>query len=206
MWTVRAGEWFFMRRNYVPVVLHVFLVFWPYPSIEIERTALLWPLGGAILVPAICLRLWAVRYIGKRARTRKAGAKWLIRRGPFARVRNPIYIANMLCHAAAPLWFEMPWYAAVLVPCIFVHYHLIVLFEEHRLAELFGDEFRAYARDVPRWLPRPTRRGEAPPEPEPVRVFSWEEVLRREAPFLFGLASAVGAAVFKDWLQHALLG
>jgi protein-S-isoprenylcysteine O-methyltransferase Ste14 len=81
----------------------------------------------------------------------------LVVRGPYRWVRNPMYIAiltillgEVMLSASARLLA----YGAV----VFAAFHLfITLYEEPKLASLFGDEFAEYRARVPRWIPRAPR-------------------------------------------------
>lgn len=76
----------------------------------------------------------------------------LITTGAFAWSRNPIYLADaivlfgwwLIFGAALPLLF-----VAIFIWIINVRF---IRPEEQRLAEAFGDEFRAYASTVRRWI------------------------------------------------------
>jgi protein-S-isoprenylcysteine O-methyltransferase Ste14 len=80
----------------------------------------------------------------------------LLTEGIYARVRNPRYLEFMsfVLGYAAFANFSGTWALLLLVlPAT----HLLVLMEEQELRERFGEEYEAYCRRVPRWVPR-TRR------------------------------------------------
>lgn len=76
----------------------------------------------------------------------------LVAAGPFARSRNPIYLAYLLILLGeALLWGDaaLLLYAALVAAAT----HLwVVLVEEPGLRRRFGEEFERYAGRVPRWL------------------------------------------------------
>ncbi|MDO5500986.1 MAG: isoprenylcysteine carboxylmethyltransferase family protein [Propionibacteriaceae bacterium] len=78
----------------------------------------------------------------------------LIRTGPFARTRNPIYVSMagvLIAHAIARRS------AAALIPAaafVGLINRLQIAREEDALHEAFGAEYRAYAETVPRWVGR----------------------------------------------------
>lgn len=132
------------------------------------------------------LRVWAVRAIGKRARVRHAGAKELLVAGPYARVRNPLYVANTAIIAGLALAAGGgPWTLAVVAATLAI-YALVVRHEEQQLVALFGADYEAYRGRVPRWWPRlrPATEDEVTPWP-------WSHVLRREAGLVLGLPLAL---------------
>ena len=74
--------------------------------------------------------------------------------GPFRWVRNPGYIAVVSLVVGQALLFGS---GAVLAYAAFLAlaFHLFVVFyEEPTLRAQFGEEYDAYCRAVPRWLPR----------------------------------------------------
>ena len=76
----------------------------------------------------------------------------LVRTGVFRRSRHPIYLADLLILTGAGLIWSAPL-ALALVPVLFVVLdRRFVRPEERRLAEVFGDEYAAWARQTRRWL------------------------------------------------------
>jgi protein-S-isoprenylcysteine O-methyltransferase Ste14 len=78
--------------------------------------------------------------------------------GAYRHVRNPMYLAVIALMAGQGLLLGRPVlfvYAAVfwVVVAAFVHGY-----EEPTLASRFGDEYDAYRRAVPAWMPRRTPR------------------------------------------------
>lgn len=152
-------------------------------------------LGGGLLAGGVLLRLLCVRFIGKRARVRTSGAARLFCEGPFARVRNPLYIANLqIASGAAVLAGLGPW-TFLLAAYVLAVYHLVVQGEEATLRDLFGSRYDVYAARVPRWVPRLS--AAQPVEPTPPEPFPWASVLAREGPtMLLGVAAAFGAILY----------
>jgi protein-S-isoprenylcysteine O-methyltransferase Ste14 len=78
----------------------------------------------------------------------------LVVSGGFRHVRNPGYIAVVSMVVGQGLFLgstAILLYAA----CLALGFHLfVVLFEEPTLRRQFGEEYAAYCRRVPRWLPR----------------------------------------------------
>jgi hypothetical protein len=88
----RAGAWLFRRRTSIPVPLALALLFIPAP--EPPSTTVRW-LGVALVACGEGLRLWAVRHIGVISRTRSDRLGPLVETGPFALIRNPLYVGNL---------------------------------------------------------------------------------------------------------------
>lgn len=81
----------------------------------------------------------------------------LTRRGPYAWVRNPMYLALFLLVGGEAALFRS-WHIGVYWIFLVCALHLLVLgHEEPNLRFRFGAVFEDYRRDVPRWLPRRPR-------------------------------------------------
>jgi protein-S-isoprenylcysteine O-methyltransferase Ste14 len=79
--------------------------------------------------------------------------------GPYRWVRNPIYIGALLVVVGeAWLFLSLPLLAYGGAMAIFFHL-FVVSYEEPTLRRRFGSSYREYQRIVPRWIPRPPRRG-----------------------------------------------
>lgn len=190
---VSIGRVCFKYRSYLPVSIYLAMLFLPRSPFPLPM--LLWAVGGILIAFGIGIRLWGIRHIGKRARTRKDKARFLIAGGPFAMVRNPLYIANTATGCGFCMAFELPW--SLPPPYIFLigtFYSFIVRYEENFLTLKFGRDYRLYAARVPRWIPKLSR----PPVAE--STFSWAEVLRWERSFIGIIAVGLVSAIMKGIL------
>ena len=113
------------------------------------------PLSLAIGLPLAVLgeavRLWAAGHIEK--------TKALATGGPYAHTRNPLYAGSVLLALGAALAAASPWVALVVVLYFVAFYPSVVREEAKFLAEKFGPDYAAWARDVPAFLPRITPAG-----------------------------------------------
>lgn len=106
------------------------------------------------MVAAFAVRVWGASYLS--ATTvwdEKAHAEMLLTAGPFAHLRHPLYLGNILLGiglgAAAPL---AGWAFIVIATFIFVQ--ALIRFEERGLAARHGATFQAYAHSVPSLVPK----------------------------------------------------
>jgi protein-S-isoprenylcysteine O-methyltransferase Ste14 len=117
-----------------------------------ERLAL--TVGGLILAFGIGLQIACIRTL-KSAKTTplfKKPTMQILQRGPYAKSRNPIYIAVLLQFSGLALMFNTWWIVAIL-PVLFLYLHFgVIAGEERYLERKFGDDYRAYMSGVPRWL------------------------------------------------------
>lgn len=111
-------------------------------------------LGVATAAVALVLAGWAALTFARARTTLIPGQppSVMVTHGPFRFSRNPIYLADLLILAGWALWLGT-LAGLVLVPVLlWTLERRFILPEEAALAERFGDDFRAYADRVPRWL------------------------------------------------------
>jgi len=109
------------------------------------------------------IRLWAVHHIGVISRTRSPRLGPLVTTGPFALVRNPLYLGNIALWVGFAVTANVLWMAPVIVALLGFEYHAIVRWEEQLLESRRGDEYRTYAARVRRWMPGPSQAALADP-------------------------------------------
>ncbi len=103
------------------------------------------------------LRFWGVAYAGPSTRTtKKVTCARLVTEGPYAYVRNPLYIGNFFVGLGflVMAWAWMPWILFVFFLLFTVQYSAIVHLEEEFLLQKFGNMYRAFQSQVPKWIPR----------------------------------------------------
>ena len=166
--------------------------------------------AGAILVAlGEAIRLWGVRQIGAISRTRSDRLGPLVASGPFALVRNPLYLGNVALWVGFAVSARLLWLAPVFVAILAFEYHAIVRWEERLLEERLGERYHAYTSQVPRWIPTTITRARrerremdfsAGSAASTVNVFSWRETFYSERGTL--IAIAVGYALL--WIKSQL--
>ena len=140
-------------------------------------------LGLPVSLLGLMLRAWAAGHLEKN--------RSLADSGPYAYVRNPLYIGTLLV-AAGFVIASRRWELGVLFAAVFLLIYLpVVELEEQHLRSLFP-QYADYARRVPRLWPRFTISGP--------RRFRWSLYLRNQeyqalGGFLAGLALLIWKAV-----------
>jgi protein-S-isoprenylcysteine O-methyltransferase Ste14 len=153
------------------------------------------PAGISLLALLLAVRLWTTRYMGGAARVhaRKAQQQRVLQTdGPFAWVRNPLYLANSFGLAGACLLFGPPWLAALALVVSLLWYRAIIGWEEQVLSGLYGEPYRDYLARVPRLLPRPPGGASAAPGRE---LYPWNKVFRRERGALFAVLALIALSL-----------
>lgn len=112
-------------------------------------------LGGAALI------LWARTILtiqGEGTPDPDNPPRNLVEQGPYRYTRNPMNLGGFLFLAGLGLLMRsLLLFLYVPALATFVHLHL-VREEEPELRQRFGEQYEAYRRRVPRWLPLPWRR------------------------------------------------
>jgi protein-S-isoprenylcysteine O-methyltransferase Ste14 len=114
-------------------------------------------LGLALIGAGFSLWLWTVRLLARRGKGTLAPwdpTRRLVVAGPYRHLRNPMIsaVVSVLLGEAA-LFGSLPLLAWAALFFAVNHVGFLV-YEEPGLERRFGDEYRAYRRQVPRWLPR----------------------------------------------------
>ncbi len=113
----------------------------------------------AIALVAQIFRTWAAGFVGTSARGSNTHAELLLTAGPYAYVRNPMYLGVLIITTAfaamSGLLYALPiaWTVYAFV------YSNVIPYEEAYLRKRFGPEYEAYRGPVPRLVP--TRHGYA---------------------------------------------
>jgi len=187
------GGWLFRQRTWLPLPLVAALLLIPAPSDA--PGASLWIIGALVVAAGEAIRLWAVHHIGAISRTRSDRLGPLIASGPFAHVRNPLYVGNILLWTGFALSAQLAWFAPIVVILLALEYHAIIRWEERLLSERIGEPYAQYMSAVPRWFPTfaPSTRPAAPPS----STFSWRQTLFSER----GTLIAIGAGFLLLWIK-----
>lgn len=128
---------------------------WPFPASSVGELAL--AIVAVILAFASSLFcLLAVRILGKQwtYRARIIEGHELITTGPYAVVRNPIYLGMFGMILATGLVYSRWWNFLAAVVFFLIGNRIRIRAEEKLLSDTFGSQFDDYARQVPAFLPR----------------------------------------------------
>lgn len=122
-----------------------------------------WAYGllGAVVLAVQVWRVWAAGYVGRAARGARPVGDALVTAGPYAYLRNPMYLGTAVGLLAFASMSGL-WYAVLAVAALIaVVYTAAVVCEETFLTQAFGEEYRRYREAVPRLLPRLRAAGHA---------------------------------------------
>ncbi len=209
--TLRVGQALFRLRSLTPVPvlgLCAFLLwrsrgeapFGPGVDAALDAVGLLLAAAGQALRFAVLGQVPE----GTSGQNLTLQASTLNTRGPYAFVRNPLYLGNLgivlglLCVAGEP------WVALVALAFFFGEYFFIICAEESFLRGRFGAAFDDFCAKVPRWVPRLS-----PAYPGALRAgaFDWTRALKKEVnPFAAWASGALALFAWEWWARGALAG
>src|SRR5215813_11267031 len=109
----RVGGWLFRHRTIIPLPLVLALLIIPAG----DHPPLPWLAGMGVGVTFLgeALRMWAVRHIGAISRTRSDRLGPLVASGPFAIVRNPLYLGNITLWTGFAIAARLLWLVPLVV-------------------------------------------------------------------------------------------
>lgn len=141
-------------------------------------------IGIPVSLLGLWLRGWAAGHLAKNTT--------LARRGPYAHLRNPLYVGTLTV-AAGLVIASRQWSLALLFGAVFLLIYLPVIeLEEQHLRKLFPD-YELYARDVPALWPRWSAT-EAPGN------FQWALYVRnQEYQALLGFLAGLALLIWKAY-------
>ena len=181
---VRIGGWLFRKRTSIPLPIVAALLLIPPAGADAGSSWLVWA-GVPIVMAGELIRMWGVHHIGSVSRTRSERLGPLIDHGPFAMVRNPLYIGNILLWLGFAVSARLPWLAPIVFALLALEYHAIVRWEERLLESRMGESYREYLQRVPRWLPNFAGRATSGDD----AAFSWRQTLYSERGTLIAIAA-----------------
>lgn len=138
----------FKYRSYTPIPFLVLMLIFENAS------PITLVIGFLIALTGELLRLWGVSWAGSETRTTGGvGGTFLVISGPFAHVRNPLYVGNILMYLGLGIMSMalFPYLQIVAIIFFVFQYHFIVKEEEGFLKTKFKDEYLRYLENVPRF-------------------------------------------------------
>jgi len=144
----------FKYRSYTPIPFVILMLIFENATI----TSLM--IGFIIAVVGEFVRFWGVSWAGSETRTTGGvGGTYLVISGPFAYVRNPLYVGNILMYFGLGIMSMalFPYLQIVAITFFIIQYNFIVKEEEGFLEKKFGNNYQKYLQNVPRFFPRVTK-------------------------------------------------
>ncbi len=115
--------------------------------------------GVPLLCTGFALWLWTVRLFARIGRGTLAPwdpTERLVVEGPYAHVRNPMITGVLAVLVGEALSFGSTAIAIWAAAFAAINHVFFLAYEEPSVERRFGDEYRLYKENVPRWIPRRT--------------------------------------------------
>jgi protein-S-isoprenylcysteine O-methyltransferase Ste14 len=192
----RIGALLFKVRGFTPIPFYLAGMFLPWG--REPRWMLAWAVGLPLIALGEAIRFWSIAHIGRSARTRKVKGRKLVASGPYALVRNPLYVGNVAIYLGITAASGLFWLVPVTLVWFALQYHCIVAWEEGILRERQGEAYVEYTSLVPRWVPRWPAEGLGIGPGYPL-----SEILFRERDSLLGVVGVTLLLAAREWARQA---
>lgn len=143
---LEIGENLFQWRNYTIIPAMMILLLF---SSTTPRSA---TIGTILIMLGTLSRIYTVAFMADDSPD-SVGADQLITSGPFALVRNPLYISNLIITLGVVFYSGVVILGTIVLAFFIFQYHCISKYEESSLLAKFGDEYQRYMDRVPAWVP-----------------------------------------------------
>ena len=101
--------------------------------------------GTGIAIAGIIVRMWAAGYVMKN--------KELATTGPYAYVRHPLYVGNILLLVAYSLASSLWWSFPLMIFLLWFYYPPTISYEDNKLKTLFGEEWENWSKNIHALIP-----------------------------------------------------
>lgn len=138
----------FKYRSYTPIPFLIVMLVFENATI----TSLV--VGFVIALFGEIIRFWGVSWAGSETRTTgNVGGSFLVVSGPFAHVRNPLYVGNILMYLGLGIMSMALFPSLQIVAIIFfiVQYYFIINEEERYLIKTYDNDYKKYLENVPKF-------------------------------------------------------
>jgi protein-S-isoprenylcysteine O-methyltransferase Ste14 len=156
-------DYLFTYRSYTPLPFLALMLLFAVPTLA----SLV--IGFVVAICGELVRFWGVSYAGSETRTTgKVGGTQLVTNGPYAYVRNPLYLGNIFTYLGVGIMSNalMPYLQLIALGYFFFQYAAIISIEEDYLSETFPG-WKDYSARVNRFVPKLRRfHGESSLVPE----------------------------------------
>jgi protein-S-isoprenylcysteine O-methyltransferase Ste14 len=162
---------------------------------------LLFALAALLIIMAALIRTWASSYLhAEVVYAADVKTESLVADGPYRRVRNPLYLANVLMTIGMGAMMSRSGFA-VAVAAMLVFCYRLIFREEAELLASQGERYERYRKAVPRLLP-----SLQPRVPSGKRPANWNAGFKAESWYWgFAAASVAFAVTLKVMLFLVIL-
>jgi protein-S-isoprenylcysteine O-methyltransferase Ste14 len=135
-------------RQVFAIVLIILFAVMGHPTVPVLYYA-----GLALIVAGMWIRMWASGHVKKN--------KVLATDGPYAYVRHPLYVGNILLLAGFVLAAQLIWAAVLVAVFLWFYYPPAIDYEDRKLHNLFGEEWERWRLNTKALIPTKPQAGSA---------------------------------------------
>ncbi len=106
---------------------------------------LLFIVGGGVAAVGAAVRMWASGYVMKN--------KQLATNGPYAYVRHPLYVGNILLLIGFSIASTQWWSFVLMTALLWFYYPPTISYEDEKLRGIFGAEWEAWSKNINALIP-----------------------------------------------------
>ncbi|TFH08754.1 MAG: isoprenylcysteine carboxylmethyltransferase family protein [Candidatus Thorarchaeota archaeon] len=113
--------------------------------------------GLALIFSGLTMMIITIRMfskVGEGTLAPWAPTRKLVIKGIYQRTRNPMILGVLIVLIGEAILLSSVWLFLWFVIATVVNHFYFIRFEEPGLVERFGDAYRSYKENVPRWIPR----------------------------------------------------
>ena len=112
--------------------------------------------GAILMIFGEILRIISVGYLGVSSRARTIVTEKLVTNGPYAYLRNPMYVGNIFIYMGASIFAGgwLPYLLYLVILFFSIQYSFIAKYEEMCLEDTHKEKYTEYKETVPRFYPR----------------------------------------------------
>ena len=105
----------------------------------------LFAIGAGIAAAGAAVRMWASGYVMKN--------KELATNGPYAYVRHPLYVGNILLLFGFSVASAQGWSFVLMAALLWFYYPPTISYEDNKLHDIFGEEWVAWSKNIHALIP-----------------------------------------------------
>ena len=102
--------------------------------------------GTVIAALGIAVRMWAAGHVKKN--------KVLATDGPYAYVRHPLYVGNILLLAGFSIASMLWWSYLLMAFLLWFYYPPTIAYEDSKLHDIFGEQWENWSKDIHALIPK----------------------------------------------------
>ena len=124
-----------------------------FAAVGEPRSMVLYSAGLFLIAAGMWVRMWASGHVKKN--------KVLATDGPYAYVRHPLYVGNILLLVGFCLASQWMWSALLIVTLIWFYYPPAIEYEDRKLHGIFGEEWERWRMNTKALIPSRPQAGSA---------------------------------------------